>query len=118
MGETLLALSVPALVLTGVIHAGCGRWRRRRSPAPPSPYTHQAARLAGCGTVLAAEEIVDGAYAALGRFYGIPGAPDPATEDAVTAATAATTGGAAGVTRGAAASPGHGQSSPASVRRG
>ncbi|MEU4919890.1 hypothetical protein AB0G29_11070 [Streptomyces parvus] len=78
MGDVLLALSIPVLVFGGGIYAACDCWWRRRHPAPPSPYTHRAARLAEQDMLLLAEEIVDDAYAALGPFYDAPAASDPA----------------------------------------
>ncbi|MER6195506.1 hypothetical protein [Streptomyces cyaneofuscatus] len=78
MGDVLLVLSVPVLVLTSGIYAVCACWWRREHPAPPSPYTRQAARLAEQATLVRAEEIVDGAYAALGPLYAPPAAPAPA----------------------------------------
>lgn len=83
MGDTLLALSIPVLVFAGGIYAACESWWRRRHPAPPSPYTHQAARLAERAMLVDAERIVGGAYVALGALYDGPGAPDaryPATD--------------------------------------
>ncbi|WP_328888493.1 hypothetical protein [Streptomyces sp. NBC_00316] len=111
MGDTLLALSIPVLVFAAGIHAGCETWWRRRMPAPPSPYTHQAARLAGHETVAAAEEIVVGAYATLEGLYGT-------SEGAIPAMGATSAPTAPGLTPGAVASPGHGRSQPASARRG
>lgn len=78
MGDVLLVLSVPVLVLASGIYAVCACWWRRRHPAPPSPYTRQAARLAEQAMLVRAEEIVDGAYAALGPLYAPPAAPAPA----------------------------------------
>ncbi|MFF3030841.1 hypothetical protein ACFVS7_07470 [Streptomyces rubiginosohelvolus] len=81
MGDVLLALSIPVLVFGGGIYAACDCWWRRRHPAPPSPYTHRAARLAEQDMLLLAEEIVDDAYAALGPLYDAPAAsaaPGPA----------------------------------------
>ncbi|PVC94002.1 hypothetical protein [Streptomyces sp. CS014] len=75
MGDVLLALSIPVLVFGGGIYAACDCWWRRRHPAPPSPYTHRAARLAEQDMLLLAEEIVDDAYAALGPLYDAPAAP-------------------------------------------
>ncbi|MFQ6850214.1 hypothetical protein AAIB46_04820 [Streptomyces sp. 35M1] len=75
MGDVLLALSIPVLVFGGGIYAACDCWWRRRHPAPPSPYTHRAARLAEQDMLLLAEEIVDDAYAALGPLYDAPPAP-------------------------------------------
>ncbi|MEU5330238.1 hypothetical protein [Streptomyces parvus] len=72
MGDVLLALSIPVLVFGGGIYAACDCWWRRRHPAPPSPYTHRAARLAERDMLLLAEEIVDDAYAALGPLYDVP----------------------------------------------
>ncbi|MFD3813640.1 hypothetical protein ACFWRZ_01045 [Streptomyces rubiginosohelvolus] len=74
MGDVLLALSIPVLVFGGGIYAACDCWWRRRHPAPPSPYTHRAARLAEQDMLLLAEEIVDDAYAALGPLYDAPAA--------------------------------------------
>ncbi len=74
MGDVLLALSIPVLVFGGGIYAACDCWWRRGHPAPPSPYTHRAARLAEQDMLLLAEEIVDGAYAALGPLYDAPAA--------------------------------------------
>ncbi|WP_030710863.1 hypothetical protein [Streptomyces griseus] len=74
MGDVLLALSIPVLVFGGGIYAACDCWWRRRHPAPPSPYTHRAARLAEQDMLLVAEEIVDDAYAALGPLYDAPAA--------------------------------------------
>ncbi|MFE6914174.1 hypothetical protein [Streptomyces rubiginosohelvolus] len=78
MGDVLLALSIPVLVFGGGIYAACDCWWRRRHPAPPSPYTHRAARLAEQDMLLLAEEIADDAYAALGPLYDAPSAPGPA----------------------------------------
>ncbi|NUW02700.1 hypothetical protein [Streptomyces sp. CAI 127] len=75
MGDVLLALSIPVLVFGGGIYAACDCWWRRRHPAPPSPYTHRAARLAEQDMLLLAEEIVDDAYASLGPLYDAPAAP-------------------------------------------
>ncbi|MBO0917032.1 hypothetical protein [Streptomyces laculatispora] len=105
MGDTPLALSIPVLVFAGGIYAAGESWWRRRHPAPPSPYTHQAARLAERAMLVDAERIVDEAYEAVGALYDGPGAPGarfPAT----------------GVTPGAAASQGRDRSVPAPVRRG
>ncbi|WP_107503401.1 hypothetical protein, partial [Streptomyces sp. st140] len=74
MGDVLLALSIPVIVFGGGIYAACDCWWRRRHPAPPSPYTHRAARLAEQDMLLLAEEIVDDAYAALGPLYDAPAA--------------------------------------------
>ncbi|MFI6966597.1 hypothetical protein [Streptomyces sp. NPDC050149] len=105
MGDTLLALSIPLLVFASGIYAACDTWWRRRHPAPPSPYTHQAARLAERAMLVDAEQIVDGAYVTLGTLYDGPTAADthiPAT----------------GVMPGAAASPDHDRSAPAPAQRG
>ncbi|MDX3735207.1 MULTISPECIES: hypothetical protein [Streptomyces] len=75
MGDVLLALSIPVLVFGGGIYAACDCWWRRRHPAPPSPYTHRAARLAEQEMLLLAEEIVNDAHAALGPLYDVPPAP-------------------------------------------
>ena len=82
MGDTLLALSIPVLVFASGIYAACETWWRRRHPAPPSPYTHQAARLAERAMLVDAEQIVNGAYASLGTLYTGPTPADarmPAT---------------------------------------
>uniref|UniRef100_A0AAU2VT42 Uncharacterized protein n=1 Tax=Streptomyces sp. NBC_00008 TaxID=2903610 RepID=A0AAU2VT42_9ACTN len=105
MGDILLTLSIPVLVFASGIYAAGESWWRRRHPAPPSPYTHQAARLAERATLVDAERIVDSAYGCVGALYDGPSAPGariPAT----------------GVTPGQAASPGHGRSAPAPARRG
>ncbi|MFE4919924.1 hypothetical protein [Streptomyces sp. NPDC056661] len=114
MGDILLALSIPVLVFAVGIYAGCETWWRRRHPAPPSPYTHQAARLSEREMVASAEEIVDGAHARLEGLYGISGGTIPAT--GVTGASGATC--VPGLTPEAVASPGRGRSQPASARRG
>ncbi|WNI24188.1 hypothetical protein [Streptomyces sp. ITFR-16] len=88
MGDILPALSIPVLVFGGGIYAAVDTWWRRRHPAPPSPHTHQAARLAEEAMLVDAERIVDGAYETFGGLYDGPGAPDtrlPA-DDAVHAA--------------------------------
>ncbi|MGW2472956.1 hypothetical protein [Streptomyces sp. NPDC001665] len=46
MGDTLLTLSIPALLLASGLYTAVRTWWRRGHPAPPSPYTQQAARLA------------------------------------------------------------------------
>ncbi|MEV5603122.1 hypothetical protein AB0L33_16945 [Streptomyces sp. NPDC052299] len=46
MGDTLLTLSIPALLLASGLYTVASTWWRRRHPAPPSPYTQQAAGLA------------------------------------------------------------------------
>ncbi|THA70775.1 hypothetical protein E6P78_09470 [Streptomyces sp. A0958] len=69
MGDILLALSVPALVFASGLYAAAETWWRRRHPAPPSPYTHQAARLAERAMLVDAERIVDEAYGTLGGLY-------------------------------------------------
>ncbi|MFY0514915.1 hypothetical protein ACOMD4_31675 [Streptomyces anulatus] len=113
MGDVLLALSIPVLVFGGGIYAACDCWWRRRHPAPPSPYTHRAARLAEQEMLLLAEEIVDDAHAALGPLYEAPAAPLPG-------------GPPAGLKREASqssrssrsdATPGRGPSRPAAARR-
>ncbi|MEV7236308.1 hypothetical protein AB0N06_20630 [Streptomyces sp. NPDC051020] len=120
MGDTLLALSIPLLVFAGGIYAGCESWWRRRHPAPPSPYTHQAARLAEREMTEAAREIVDEAYATLGALYGAAGAPELAAQRPTSAETIGSTSapGVPGVTLGATASPGRGRSYPASAQKG
>lgn len=80
MGDVLLALSIPVLVFASGIYAACDCWWRRRHPAPPSPYTHRAARLAEQDMLLLAKEIVDDAYAALGPLYDRPAARAPAAD--------------------------------------
>jgi len=80
VGDVLLALSIPVLVLSSGIYAACDCWWRRRHPAPPSPYTHRAARLAEQDMLLLAEEIVDDAYAAVGPLYDRPAARAPAAD--------------------------------------
>ncbi|WP_393058855.1 hypothetical protein [Streptomyces sp. LN549] len=105
MGDTLLALSIPVLVFASGIYAACESWWRRRHPAPPSPYTHQAARLAEHAMLVDAERIVNGAYETLGTLYAGPTAADtpvPATA----------------VRPGAAASQDHDRSAPAPAQRG
>ncbi|WP_330480644.1 hypothetical protein [Streptomyces sp. NBC_00724] len=117
MGDILLALSIPVLVFAVGIYAGCETWWRRRHPAPPSPYTHQAARLSEREMVASAEEIVDGAHARLAGLYGTSGERIPAT--GVTGASGVTGApGTPGLTPQVAASPGRGRSQPASARRG
>ncbi|MDX3379646.1 hypothetical protein PV390_35220 [Streptomyces sp. ME02-6991-2A] len=78
MGDVLLVLSIPVLVLASGVYAVCACWWRRRHPAPPSPYTRHAARLAEQAMLVRAEEIVDDAYTALGPLYAPPAAPAPA----------------------------------------
>ncbi|MFG2598883.1 hypothetical protein [Streptomyces sp. NPDC048462] len=105
MGDTLLALSIPVLVFAAGIYAAGESWWRRRHPAPPSPYTHQAARLAERAMLVDAERIVDSAYESVGALYDGPSAPGariPAT----------------GVIPGPAASAGPDRSVPAPARRG
>ncbi|MEV7401500.1 hypothetical protein AB0N93_14025 [Streptomyces sp. NPDC091267] len=83
MGDALLALSIPVLVFGAGIYAAAESWWRRRHPAPPSPYTHQAARLAERAMLVDAERIVDGAYVSLSALYdgaSAPGAHFPATD--------------------------------------
>ncbi|MFD6420968.1 hypothetical protein, partial [Streptomyces sp. NPDC060198] len=68
----------PARVRAGGASAG-GAWGGRRPhPAPPSPYTRQALRLAEERTLVTAEEILADAYAAFGPLYTAPGSPAPA----------------------------------------
>ncbi|MER5275969.1 hypothetical protein ABT025_09435 [Streptomyces sp. NPDC002809] len=105
MGDTLLALSIPVLVFASGIYAACEGWWRRRHPAPPSPYTHQAARLAERAMLVDAERIVDGSYEALGTLYDGPTAADTAVP-------------AIGVRPGAAATQDHDRSAPAPAQRG
>ncbi|WP_345982415.1 hypothetical protein [Streptomyces sp. DSS69] len=76
MVDVLLALSIPVVVSASGVYAACDCWWRRRHPAPPSPYTHRAARLAERDMLLRAEEIVDDAYAALGPLYDRPAAAE------------------------------------------
>ncbi|RPK81919.1 hypothetical protein [Streptomyces sp. ADI98-10] len=107
MGDVLLALSIPVLVFGGGVYAACDCWWRRRHPAPPSPYTHRAARLAEQDMLLLAEGIVDDAYAALGSLYGAPAAPGPAGPPA----------GLSSRPPRADATPDHAPSRPAAARR-
>ncbi|MEV6163877.1 hypothetical protein AB0L71_18420 [Streptomyces sp. NPDC052052] len=76
MGDTLSALSIPVLLLASGVYAVCESWWRRRHPAPPSPYTHQAARLAERAVLADAETLVDDAYTRPGTLSGSPEAPD------------------------------------------
>ncbi|PZT72450.1 MULTISPECIES: hypothetical protein [unclassified Streptomyces] len=76
MGDVLWALSIPVLVGAGGLYAVGAAWWRRRHPAPPSPYTQQAARLAERAALAGAERIVDEAYGTLGALYD--GQPGPA----------------------------------------
>ncbi|MEI5033810.1 hypothetical protein RB201_16565 [Streptomyces sp. S1A(2023)] len=108
MGEVLPALSFPVLVFGGGIYAACDCWWRRRHPAPPSPYTHQAARLAEREMLLLAEEIVDDAHAALGPLYDAPDTPRPGGQPAGTPAD---------VTPEGDATPDRAPSPPAAARR-
>ncbi|WP_405508645.1 hypothetical protein OG323_21680 [Streptomyces cyaneofuscatus] len=78
MGDVLLVLSIPVLVLISGLYTACACWWRRRHPAPPSPYTRQAAHLAEQATLVRAEEIVDDAHTALGPLYAPPGPPPAA----------------------------------------
>ncbi|MFJ8396831.1 hypothetical protein [Streptomyces sp. NPDC094144] len=105
MGDILPVLSIPVLVFASGIYAAGASWWRRRHPAPPSPYTHQAARLTERAMLVDAERIVDGAYANVGALYEMPNAPGAHVS-------------ATGVTPGPAASPGRGRSAPAPARRG
>ncbi|MBM7052544.1 hypothetical protein [Streptomyces durocortorensis] len=116
MGDVLLALSIPVLVFGGGIYAACDCWWRRRHPAPPSPYTHRAARLAEQDMLLLAEEIVDDAYAALGPLYDAPAAPDPAGPPTEPAAVSPRSSRSPRPSR-PASTPGRGPSRPAGVRR-
>ncbi|MEU8676888.1 hypothetical protein [Streptomyces sp. NPDC048560] len=104
MDDILLALSIPVLVFASGIYGACDHWRRRRRPTAPSPYAHQAARLAERAMLARAQDIVDGAYETLAPLYDTPGARTP-TE-------------AADVTPGADASRDHGRSAPAAARKG
>lgn len=74
MGDILLALSIPVLVFASGLYALAETWWRRRHPAPPSPYTHQAARLAEQAMLRDAERIVDDAYGTFEELYDGPGA--------------------------------------------
>lgn len=103
MDDTLLALSVPALVFASGLYGAYDSRRRRRHPAPPSPYTHQAARLAEYATLARAEDVVDGAYDTLAPLYDPPGVR---LRDAP-----------ADVTPGTHSSRDHGRSAPAPARR-
>ncbi|MEU1350647.1 hypothetical protein [Streptomyces sp. NPDC005795] len=103
MGDALSALSIPVLVFASGLYAAGETWWRRRQPAPPSPYTHQAARLAERAMLVDAERIVDDAYETLGTLYGSP------TDTCVPATD---------VSPGAAASQDHDRSAPAPARRG
>ncbi|MGW8889415.1 hypothetical protein [Streptomyces sp. NPDC055749] len=104
MDDILLALSIPVLVFATGIYAACESWWRRRRPAPPSPYTHRAARLAEQAMLTRAEDIVDGAYETLAPLYDPPGVHMP-----VTAATDITAGPETG--------PDRDRSQPAPARR-
>lgn len=81
MGDTLLVLSVPALVFASGLYAAADSWWRRGHPSPPSPYTHQAARLAERAMLADAERIVDEAYGTLGGLYDGPGGSAPLRRD-------------------------------------
>ncbi|MFF7364935.1 hypothetical protein [Streptomyces sp. NPDC008125] len=76
MGAVLPILSVPAVALASGAYAVAASWWRRRHPAPPSPYTRQALRLAEERMLVTAEEILADAYAAFGPLYTpyVPGA--------------------------------------------
>ncbi|MFD6531835.1 hypothetical protein [Streptomyces sp. NPDC060184] len=89
MGDVLPILSVPAVVLASGAYAVGASWWRRRHPAPPSPYTRQALRLARERTLVTAEEILADAYAAFGPLYTRPAA-DADTPDAAPGARATT----------------------------
>ena len=104
MDDVLLALSIPVLVFASGIYAAGECWWRRRHPAPPSPYTHQAARLAEHAMLTRAEDIVDGAYESLSPLYDPPPVRIPATK-------------ATAVTPGANASQDHDRSQPTPARR-
>lgn len=77
MGDVLPALSVLALVLASGAYAVGASWWRKRHPAPPSPYTRQALRLAEERTLVSAREILDDAYAAFAPLYTASAAPSP-----------------------------------------
>lgn len=104
MGDVLLALSIPVLVCGSGLYAACDCWWRRRHPAPPSPYTHRAARLAEQEMLLLAEEIVEDAYTALGPLYGPQATPCPTAPPA-------------GLRSRADATPDRGPSRPAPARK-
>ncbi|MDQ0697923.1 MULTISPECIES: hypothetical protein [unclassified Streptomyces] len=116
MGDVLLALSIPVLVFGGGIYAACDCWWRRRHPAPPSPYTHRAARLAEQEMLLLAEEIVDDAHAALGPLYEAPAAPRPGGPPAGLKLEASQASRSSRSSR-SDATPGRGPSRPAAARR-
>ncbi|MEU2251032.1 hypothetical protein [Streptomyces sp. NPDC019224] len=80
MGDILLTLSVPALLLASGLYAVARAWWRRGHPAPPSPYTQQAARLAGRATLGDAEQAVGEAYLRLGGLYD-GRLPDPGPQN-------------------------------------
>ncbi|WP_338677394.1 hypothetical protein V1460_33800 [Streptomyces sp. SCSIO 30461] len=69
MGDTLLVLCIPLTVCASGIYAVCESWWRRRHPAPPSPYTHAAARLREREMLVDAEAIVTEAYSRLAPLY-------------------------------------------------
>ncbi|MFD7612019.1 hypothetical protein [Streptomyces sp. NPDC059828] len=69
MSDLLLVLCIPLTVCASGIYAVCDSWWRRRHPAPPSPYTHAAARLAEREMLVDAEEIVTDAYTRLAPLY-------------------------------------------------
>lgn len=119
MGDVLLALSIPVLVFGGGIYAACDCWWRRRHPAPPSPYTHRAARLAEQEMLLLAEEIVDDAHAALGPLYEAPAAPRPGEPPAGLKPGASRSSRSSQASRSSRsdATPGRGPSRPAAARR-
>ncbi|WEH40350.1 hypothetical protein [Streptomyces sp. AM 2-1-1] len=75
MGDVLPILSVPAVLLAGGAYAVGSTWWRRHHPAPPSPYTRQALRIAEERTLVSAREILEDAYAAFGPLYTAPAAP-------------------------------------------
>ncbi|MFI0015226.1 hypothetical protein [Streptomyces griseus] len=124
MGDVLLALSIPVLVFGGGIYAACDCWWRRRHPAPPSPYTHRAARLAEQDMLVLAADIVDDAYAALGPLYDAPATTPCPAGPATTGPAGPATTGPAGPPAGFSprpsrpdASPDRAPSPPAAVRR-
>ncbi|MFE1484329.1 MULTISPECIES: hypothetical protein [Streptomyces griseus group] len=116
MGDVLLALSIPVLVFGGGIYAACDCWWRRRHPAPPSPYTHRAARLAEQDMLVLAADIVDDAYAALGPLYDAP-ATTPCPAGPATTGPAGPPAGFSPRPSRPDASPDRAPSPPAAVRR-
>ncbi|MFD5427058.1 hypothetical protein [Streptomyces sp. NPDC127084] len=77
MGNTLLVLCIPLTVCASGIYAVCESWWRRRHPAPPSPYTHAAARLREREMLVDAEAIVTEAYTRLAPLYANSPAQKP-----------------------------------------